>query len=493
MHAQDSKKTNRTILLILTALAAVGLRVWNLNLPFVEPYNSIARQSIVASVARNFYENGFNFSYPEINENGRGPYLYNAEMPFYSYAMALGYKMMGGVKEGAARAVSVGFSLLTLLFVYLSAKRIFLKETSALVALLFISFSPLYLAISRSIQPESAFLAGLMGALYFFQRYLDKEELLSFWLSAIFLSFAVATKFFNAYLLVLIVYMAWRAKGFSIFCDLKNYLYIIVVCLSFVWYWYMWKLGLEMNLAYYPYRYLGNKAGAATSAAEIILFWPAIIQCLKIFFIHILTPVGSILFFAGFLKKPKREEDTFLVVWFVITLVTLIVGWKTVAQHSYYQIPLVLPAAFFVARGYEALRLDRKSIVATLVLAAGVFCASYFYKGLYFIPERRMAIIRAGEETDRLIPKTSLLVASHETSAIQLYYAHRRGWQFSLIGRGSEALIKELEAHRREGAEFFLATALDDLKKVSGFENYLRRQYKVLKETVDFVLFDLRA
>jgi 4-amino-4-deoxy-L-arabinose transferase-like glycosyltransferase len=272
----------------LIAAAAVGLRVWRINLPVVEPYNSIARQSIVASVARNFYEHGFNFFYPEINENGRGPYLYNAEMPFYSYLMALGYKLAGGVREGVARSVSVGFSLLTLLFLYLTARR-WLGEKGAAAALAFASFSPLYLAISRSLQPESAFLAGMAGAVYFFQKYLDRDDAASFWISSLCLSFAVATKFFNAYLLLLLIYMAWRKKGPSIFTDWKNYAYVAVICASFLWYWKMWQAGEQMSLAYYPYRYIAHKAGAPGDVQETFVFLPRFLQCMKIFFAHVLT------------------------------------------------------------------------------------------------------------------------------------------------------------------------------------------------------------
>ena len=46
---------------------AIFLRLWNLNLPFVEPYNSMTRQSMVAEIARNFYEHDFNFDFIDIN------------------------------------------------------------------------------------------------------------------------------------------------------------------------------------------------------------------------------------------------------------------------------------------------------------------------------------------------------------------------------------------------------------------------------------------
>ena len=64
---------NFRILLFAVLCGAVFFRVVELNLPFLESYNSIGRQSIVAAVAHNFYQYGFNFFYPQINENGHGP------------------------------------------------------------------------------------------------------------------------------------------------------------------------------------------------------------------------------------------------------------------------------------------------------------------------------------------------------------------------------------------------------------------------------------
>src|SRR3989338_8211507 len=88
---------------------ALLVRVFYLNIAFVEPYNNLTRQTVVGMVARNFYQHGFNFFYPELDDNGTGPYLFNAEMPLYSYIMAIGYWLAGGVREWVARSVSVAF------------------------------------------------------------------------------------------------------------------------------------------------------------------------------------------------------------------------------------------------------------------------------------------------------------------------------------------------------------------------------------------------
>jgi hypothetical protein len=63
----------------------------------------------------------------------------------------------------------------------------------------------------------------------------------------------------------------------------------------------------------------------------------------------------------------------------------------------------------------------------------------------------------------------------------------------SLIGRSDQELIAEIETRRKEGAGFFLASGLDDYARVPGFGKYLKERYKIVRETADFVLFDLRS
>lgn len=500
-----NSRTRRLACVLAILAAAIFLRAWKLDLPFVEPYNSIARQSISASVARNFYQNGFNFFYPEINENGRGPYLFNAEMPFYTYAMALGYRLAGGVHEGVARSVSVVFSIGTLLFLYGLGRR-FAGGSGAVVALAIAAFSPLNVALSRSVQPEATFLFATAGAVYFFDRHLRTNRLAYFWISSGLLFLAVASKFFNAYALVPIVFLAWQKRGTAIFRDPKNYAYVLVACLSFLWTWQMWRLGQTLDLAYYPYRYIAHRAGSPGDVAETFDYATRLGNALKVCVGHLLLPAGAAFAAAGLALSARptaeeRRDRAFLAVWLGTVLLTLIVGWKTVIQHSYYQIPLLLPAALLAGRGWNVLatrqeaafrRLRHPVVVAALVLTSAA-AAVYLYRGLYDIPPRRWAIVQAGKAADRLLPRDALVVASHETSPIQLYYANRRGWSFNLIGVDSAELIRELERRRAQGAGYFLATSLEDVRRAAAFEAHLRAHYRVVEETPEWLLVDLRA
>lgn len=472
---------------------ALSVRVFNLNIPFLEPFNSVSRQSMCASVARNFYERGFHLFYPEIDENGSGPSLYNVEMPLYSYAMAVAYKLAGGVKEWAARSISVFFSMGMLVFLYLLVKRVAGRETAAW-ALAFAALSPMSVALSRSIQPDITMLFAATAALYFFYVYWQEDRAGAFVLSAIFLAFAVLTRIFALYLFIPIIYLAWEKEGTRLFKRPRNYAYAAFVALSLAWYVTMWRMGRSQVLFYEPYRY-----SPATGGAGFFEFFGPRYLALpaKAVFLHLLTPLGAILFLLGFTAKYPARARVFNV-WFFATLFYLLLLWRTVVIHPYYFLPLVPPVAFFIGQGCVRIRTAGGMmkvfrhlvflVAAVLFLSANLF---YYYRLLYFVPLERMAVVEAGRAIEQLSPKDALVVASYGASPIQLYYSHRRGWTLDLEGVEDAALIDELEKLKQKNAAYYVTTQLPELDRKKDFRSYLSG-HRLVKRTDRYVVYALR-
>ncbi len=468
---------------VLALFLALAVRSYNLNVPFVERFNAISRLSNCASVARNFYEHGFNFFYPEIDENGAGPYLLNAEMPTYAYLMALAYKLTGGVHEWAARSVSVVLSLAALWLLYLLVRKK-AGESAALFAMVFAALSPMNVALARSIQCDMTMVFAGTAALYFFIRYGETQRRGHFVLSAFSMALAVGTKIYALYLFIPVIYLAWEREGWSLLRRPRNYFYCLLVSLTFIWYFYMWKIGHEQKLAYSTFGY-----------PDVPGQWTVPVKAL---FLHALTPIGAVLLAFGIFRKTFKEHR-FAWIWLGSVVLYLIVMWPMVEMHPYYLLPAIPPLAYFVGLGGERLLaiasfpMFRSPRLWLPVLALELLFCSYYYRLLYFIPPDRMAIVEGGKAVDALIPKDSLVIASWGESPIQLYYCHRRGWQFGLDRPDDGKLIESLEAKRKEGAGYFMSTTLDKLHALPSFERYLRSRYPVVKESAALIVFDLKA
>ena len=468
---------------------AAALRFYYINLPLVEPYNSQTRQGVSAMIVRNMYRHGFNIFYPELDENGRGPYLFNAEMPIYAALMATGYKISGGVHEWAARSVSVLFSMGTLLMLYLLIRRR-AGEAAALGASLFFALSPMSVALARAVQPDGLMLFASVAALYTFDLYLENRKAFYLICSAASMALAVLTKAYVLYLFIPLFYLAWEKEGAGVFKNWRYYLYTVVVASTLSWYVYMWMEGKGQNMAYPTISYVQGRGGVF-SANHLY-------AVLKIFTLHLLTPVGTILFVLGLCRGPKNNGERFFYAWLISCVFFILVFWRTAVEHPYYQLPFVPVCAFFVAKGFHVLSETKFGSIlknpAALALLVAIALAGplYLYQGLYFLPSQNLAIVQAGEAVGRLSPKDGLVVAASETNPSQLiYYSDRKGWKFDLTETDESLLIERLEECRRQGAAAFVTTDVLLLKQRPLFEKHLRGHYALLEETDRFIVFGL--
>ena len=131
-------------------LLAIALRFVAITQPFIDSWSW--RESDVAAIARNFFENGFHFAYPQIDWAGDAAGYVGTEFPLLPFAVALFYKI-AGVHEWFGRLETVLFFAASLPLFYLLVRRIF-NETVAVWAIVFYSFAPLCIAASRAFMPD---------------------------------------------------------------------------------------------------------------------------------------------------------------------------------------------------------------------------------------------------------------------------------------------------------------------------------------------------
>ena len=80
-------------IVFVICIFAVAARLALINQPYVDHWSW--RQSDVAAIARNFFQNGFRFGYPQIDWGGNAPGYVGTEFPILPFIAALCYKLAG--------------------------------------------------------------------------------------------------------------------------------------------------------------------------------------------------------------------------------------------------------------------------------------------------------------------------------------------------------------------------------------------------------------
>src|SRR5437762_8027043 len=171
-------------------ILAVAVRLILIDQPYVDDWSW--RQSDVAAIARNFFDHGFRFGYPQIDWAGGSAGYVGTEFPILPFLAAICYKV-AGIHEWMGRSQSVIFFAISLPFFFLLVRGIF-GSSAATWATFFYAFAPLNVFAGRSFMPDVPSLSlGIVG-LYFFQRWLGDGKAAPLYLAAIAISLSILIK-----------------------------------------------------------------------------------------------------------------------------------------------------------------------------------------------------------------------------------------------------------------------------------------------------------
>ena len=158
--------SRRNTIIVFICVVAVAVRCWKIDAPFTDPWSW--RQTDVAAIARNYFENGFHFARPQIDWAGDQPGFVGTEFPILPFTAAIAYKYLG-VQEWIGRLQTILTFAFSLPFLFVIVRRAF-DQTAAMYALVFYSFAPLSIAAGRAFLPDMAALSLALIGLYFFWR-----------------------------------------------------------------------------------------------------------------------------------------------------------------------------------------------------------------------------------------------------------------------------------------------------------------------------------
>ncbi len=488
-----SKNTIYATLIIFVGFLA---RLVNITQPILE----IAgwRQCYTASIARNFYYNGMNIFYPQVSYGGNtAGYIGGAEFNLYPFTVALLYKLFG-VHECLGRLVSMIAFCGSAFFLYKLTKK-YAGTTSGLITLLFYTFNPYIFFYSRAFQPESSMLFFSIAMLYFFSEWIDKEGWWRFTLMTLCATLAFLTKLPTICLGLPLLYLCLQKYKLHFLTQWKLWLFATVsILLTFLWYNHSNYIKTidgsisnnTLSFRYYVFEY-------SIYLALKLSFYK------KVFFSEVfekdLIYIGGVFFILGIIFTLKKKEFRYIHYWLLAILIYFFLAAKEVVWHTYYTIPIIVPASIFIGyaicnslkliTAYNVTGIKRRVLQSLFVIMVVILPFISYHKitGRYKAKrlEKDYPVQIAGKIVDETARKNDLVIGCIWGGPELLYYCNRRGWTMD----SNSCSIDRIEDFRQEGADYFVTTKQDVIDK--SVLDYLKIKYKVIGATNEYLIVKL--
>jgi 4-amino-4-deoxy-L-arabinose transferase-like glycosyltransferase len=451
----------------LILLLAFALRLYHIDSPVVGHHSW--RQADTAAMARNYYENGYNFLYPQIDWGGNSPGYLESEFPIYQFIVALCYKAFG-FTEFWGRFLSVIFSIITLYYLYKLVKSL-IDEPAALWSCFFLALFPRYMFFSRTIIPDITMIMFLVLGVYFFLQASASGKKHMFLLSSIFISLAVLTKIYVLFIGLPLLYLAWLKFGKKLLSQWVLWVYSLVVLIPVgLWYYHAHQIGLRYGLTVGIWSYGTDKWGN-WDIVTTLNFWNEII------IVHLaryhFTYAGFIVFLIGLFIARKTREEKLFDYWLIATLVFFIIVAKGNYIHDYYQLPFLIPASVYIGKVYSRhfnlnILKYKKAFLLTVSLIVFLFLSENNYYRLIkkeIKDDKSIDRLELGETIKQVVNKNALIVVIDRGDPTIHYLGHRKGW----IVHPDNADLALLSDRKSKGASYAVGL-------VSYFKSDLQKQ-----------------
>jgi 4-amino-4-deoxy-L-arabinose transferase-like glycosyltransferase len=490
-------------------ILAVGARLILINQPYIDHWSW--RQSDVAAIARNFSEDGFRFSHPQIDWAGNATGYVGTEFPILPFVAAICYKF-GGTHDWIGRSQAIIFFAVSLPFLFLLVAEVF-GSTAAVWATFFFSFAPVNIFAGRSFMPDVPSLSLAIIGLYFFLRWIEHRQSVSLFLAAITISLSILIKVTSIVIFAPLLYLAVAALydrrpeddlgAHRAPLQLIAFL-VIAVLPSAAWYWHAYQIAER----FYPHHFFG---AGGVRIESFSWYWNIARQTAT----SSLTSVLSIMALIGLCVAPRlhrvstagspRSRYSRLFQWWLAAMILffVVVGYGN--RHRWYQLPLVPIAAAFAgaACAFLGSKMSSRLLAITLSILLASSFAIFSYLCVRPLYESSAAQLRdAGLELNKITAPGALIVAADMGDPTIFYYGQRKGWHFlekdgiyAGTPSDSQEVIVELEQLRRGGATHFVFTrnTLWWLAYYPAFAQHLAQTATLIEATPEFRIYKLSA
>ncbi len=456
-------------------LMAFLVRLYKIDAPIADWHSW--RQADTAAVTRNFIKTGFNPFLPKFDDMSgiaENPlinlnHLRFVEFPTYNIAVYPFYLLIG-VNEVYHRLVSLLFSLGSIIFVFLIAKRYLGVVTTLLSALIF-ALLPFNVFFSRTTLPEPTFIFFALGMVYFVDRWIwEGRRIWGIW-GFVFTTASFLVKPWAIFFVPPLVYSAIKKEGIGE--SLKYLFFFIAALLPFI-FWRLWILQQPEGIP--ASNWLLNGDGIRFRPA---FFWWIISERLGR---EILGTTGLVLAFIGIIAK-LESRSLFFHIWLLSMGAYLIILATGNVTHNYYQLMIIPILSIFLARGFVYLFKGNKDFIPriwTVPLAIFLLLSSFYFtykidKEFYKINNPQ--IVEAGKMADRILPKDAVVLAPYNGDTAFLYQLNRPGFPNAPLP------LKQLVSDY--SVTHYVSVNFDEKT------NWVKRHFEIIFENEKFVIADL--
>lgn len=475
---------------------AVILRMINIFSP-VSGWHSW-RQSDTASIARNFYENGYNFLNPQINWGGSGTGFVESEFQVYPFIVSILYSVFG-VNDVWGRLVSVIFSVLTVLGIYLLVRKIINEETALWSALIY-AILPLNIFYGRAFMPDSAMLICSVYGVYFFYKWVESDSIKHFILCGIFISLAALIKLPALYLGLPLLYIAYHKYGFNLFGKFKLYILALMIFLpAALWYYHAHQLFLNGGSSFGIWTYGQDKWGMFSLLTDPA--WYSDIFFKSIAERHLTYPAFILFVWGLFIKRTHTNEKLFDV-WLIAVMIFIFIAAQAHRAQEYYTLPFTIPASVFTgkflakylpifSRKIKEIYTSNKFITTFTViciLLTGVL--SYLRVARFYKSENlSQPLFKIASDVRSVTKPEDKIITVGNGNPVYLNHSHRFGW--TAMPQQLDSLF--IASHVKEGAKLIAGeknvfTQNNSADKI----DFLLKNYKVIKNEPDYIIVELK-
>lgn len=481
---------NPKLILLCILFLAFSVRLYKLNTPLADWHSW--RQSDTSAVSRNFVTSGFDVLHPHFDDLSNVPsgkdnpkgYRF-VEFPLYNVIHASSFLLFNYLSlEAWGRLVTIVVSLFSLIFLYLIVKR-HSDSTTALFSAFFFAIIPYNVFYSRVILPDPSMVMCTLGAIYFFEVWIEESimyKVLSirysvyFVLALIFSAFALLLKPFAVFFFIPMLLIAWNQFGFKLITRWQLWLFVILAFTP-LFFWRLWMSNYPEGIP--ANAWLLNGGDIRFKGAYFYWIFADRIGRLILGY----WGVGLLVIGLLNLSIKNKKVSLFFYSFFLSTLLYLIIIARGNVQHDYYQIPIIPSLVIFLGIGSSALLNPIKEFSNKYFgrIALIIFVIFMIGFGWYFVRDyyniNNQSIVIAGQDIDNLIPKDAKIIALYNGDTTFLYQTKRKGWA------SFQNPIPELVT---KGASYLA------IPNPSEQDLGLGNTYPIVMQTKDYVLFDLK-